>query len=86
MKKYIVFGISFILLFSIFRLLSGILPTLMYTPDMTEAWNESARLSQEVVMTTRHSHFLLQLFSVFLPASIAYMIQKKVTRSGTVNK
>jgi len=85
MKKYIVFAISFILLFSLFeflfQVLSGILSTFMYTPDMEEAWNSSANLSQEVVIKSNHRSFLLTLFIAFLSATIAYFIPKKFMRN-----
>jgi len=85
MKKYIVFAISFILLFSLFQLLfqvlSGTLLTFMYTPDMEEAWNSSANLSQEVVFKSNHHPFLLTLFFAFLSATIAYFIPKKFMKT-----
>ncbi|MFD2043078.1 hypothetical protein ACFSTA_02010 [Ornithinibacillus salinisoli] len=81
MKKYIIFAISFILLFSLFEILSGMLLTTMYTPDITEAWNTSANLSQEVVIKGGTSNFLLTLFFAFLSATIAYFIPKKIINS-----
>lgn len=78
MKKYIIFAVSFILLFFSFQFLSGMFLTLTYTPDIAEAWNLAANLSQEVVIRNNHSPFLLTLFIAFLSATIAYFISKKI--------
>lgn len=77
MKKYIIFAISFILLFSLFQVLSGLVLTLTYTPDMEEAWNMSAGLPQESVIKGSSSPFFLTLLLAFLSATIAYVIPKK---------
>ncbi|GAB3053746.1 hypothetical protein [Virgibacillus ainsalahensis] len=86
MKKYIIFAISFILLFSLFQVLSGMFLTLTYTPDISEAWNRSADLSQEVVIKGSGSSFLLTLSIAFLSATIAYFIPKKITKNNSNNK
>ncbi|KMY31849.1 hypothetical protein ACZ11_06575 [Lysinibacillus xylanilyticus] len=82
MKKYIIFAISFILLFSIFQVLSGMFLTLMYTPNVEEAWNMSGSLSKEVVITSSYSSFLPTLLIAFLSATIAYFIPKKITNNN----
>ena len=79
MKKYIIFAISFIIIFSLFQVLSGFFLTLTYTPDIVTAWNSSATLPQEIVMKS-NSPFLLTLFFAFLSATIAYFIPKKFTK------
>ncbi|ASK61605.1 hypothetical protein CFK37_05200 [Virgibacillus phasianinus] len=81
MKKYIIFAISFILLFSLFQVLSGMLLTFTYTPDISEAWNLSAN-SQETIIKSSHSSFLLTLFIAFLSATIAYFIPKNIPNNG----
>ena len=81
LKKYIIFAISFILLFSIFQVLSGMFLTLMYTPNVEEAWNMSGSLSKEVVITSSYSSFLPTLLIAFLSATIAYFIPKKITNN-----
>ncbi|GEL78456.1 hypothetical protein [Tenuibacillus multivorans] len=78
MKKYFLFAISFILLFSLFQVLSGMFLTYSYTPDIEEAWNYSANLSQEVVIKGSYAPFLLTLLFAFLSATIAYFISKKI--------
>lgn len=85
MKKYIVFAISFILLFSLFQVISGIILTSIYTPDVTEAWNLTANLSQEVVIKGNHSFFGLIFLVAFLTASIAYFISNKIPNRKTLN-
>ena len=85
MKKYIIFAISFILLFSLFQflfqVLSGTLLTFMYTPDIEGAWNSSANQSQEAVIKSNHSPFSLTLYFAFLSATIAYFIPKKFMKN-----
>lgn len=81
MKKYIIFATSFILLFSILQILSGVLLTLMYTPNIQEAWNMGGVLSQEVIISSSHSPFLTSLLIAFLSATIAYFIPKKLTNN-----
>jgi len=82
LKKYLIFVISFLLLFSIFQVLFGVFLTSMYTPDIEDAWNMSGSLSQEVVIKNSHSPFLLTLFIAFLSATIAYFIPKKLTNNN----
>src|SRR5690625_3698110 len=48
-KKYIIFAISFIVLFLVFRMVSGYFLTLSYPPDITEAWNQAGNVSSSVV-------------------------------------
>ncbi|WP_087973479.1 hypothetical protein [Oceanobacillus rekensis] len=80
MKKYIIFAISFLLLFSLLQVISGLLLTFMYTPDITEAWNTSANLSQEVVIKSGNNHYLLTLVFAFISATIAYFIPNKIVK------
>ena len=81
MKKYIVFAVSFILLFSVFfglsQVLAGMLLTSMYTPDVGEAWSMSANLPQEIVIQSSQSPFILTIIVAFLFATIAYFIPRK---------
>ncbi|MUK90616.1 hypothetical protein GMD78_19855 [Ornithinibacillus sp. L9] len=74
MKKYIIFIISFLILFSLFQVLSGLFLTYVYTPDIAEAWGMGANLSQEVAIKSSQSPFLFTLFLALLSATIAYFI------------
>ncbi|WP_106497300.1 hypothetical protein [Lentibacillus sp. Marseille-P4043] len=85
MKRYIIFAISFILLFSLFQVLSGMILTFTYTPDIAEAWKMSSHSSQEVIMKG-NSSFLPTLILAFLSATIAYFISKKFTKSNNSSK
>lgn len=84
MKKYLMFILSFMLLFSLvtlsIQLLSGIILTSTYTPDVSEAWNASAILPQEIEIISSGSPFLFRLLSVFLSATVAYFISQKFTK------
>jgi ABC-type Fe3+ transport system permease subunit len=82
LKKYIIFAISFIILFSIFQVLYGVLLTFMYTPNIEEGWNMSGSLSKAVVITGSHSSFLPTLLIAFLSATIAYFVPKKIINNN----
>ncbi len=75
MKRYIIFTISFIALFFACQILSGYVATLLYTPDVTSAWNQAGNLSSHVIM--KGSSFIIPLSIVFIAATMAYIISKK---------
>lgn len=80
-KKYIIFAVSFILLFSVFfglsQILAGMFLTSIYTPDVGEAWSMSANLPQEIIIQSSQNPFILTLIVAFLSATIAYFIPRK---------
>src|SRR5699024_7219674 len=51
MIRYILFAISFLVLFTVFQVLAGYVATLLYTPDISSAWKEAGHASSEVVIT-----------------------------------
>ena len=83
MKKYMIFALSLIILFIIFQVLSGLLLTLVYRPDIEEAWNMSANLPQEAMITGTYTPFFLSLLITLIAASIAYFIPNKVIKNNT---
>jgi len=82
MKKYVIFAISFILLFTLFQYLSGLFLTFTYTPNIEDAWNSSVNLSQEVVLKGNQRTLLLPLIIAFLSATIAYFIPGIITKTN----
>ncbi|GCD82773.1 hypothetical protein [Parageobacillus thermoglucosidasius] len=74
MKKYMIFLVSFVLLFSLTQMLSGILLTATYNPDLLETRNISANLSQKVVFGK--SSAVPTLILTVLSATIACFIPK----------
>lgn len=84
MRKYLVFTISFTVLFAIIfyfiQILSGILLTAMYTPDTNKAWNNIYLLPQQSHISTSGNSLLLALLFVFIAASVSYFISKKFVR------
>ncbi|MFD2629473.1 hypothetical protein [Oceanobacillus kapialis] len=76
MKKYLLFLFSFILLFLLFQVVTGLILTFAYTPDIEGAWNRSAILPKETSIVTDQVSFLVPLVPAFLAASIAYFIPK----------
>ncbi len=84
MKKFIVFAVGFVLFFSLLvflaELLSGILLTTRYVPDVSGTGNASANLPQEVKMFGSGSPFSITLLLAFLSATVAYFIAQKFPR------
>ncbi|MUV39844.1 hypothetical protein JNUCC1_03728 [Lentibacillus sp. JNUCC-1] len=74
MKKFIVFSISFLVLFGAFQVISGYFMTLFYTSDVPSAWGQSGSLSSSVIIkeSPSFSPFLLAFFA----ATIAYFAPK----------
>ena len=89
MKKYIIFAVGFLVLFSLFQVLSGMLGflyTAVYTPNVEEAWIRSGSSSQEVIMRGSHSSFLPTLIIAILSALIAYFVPKKLRNAASKRK
>lgn len=78
MKKYFIFAISFILLFGLFQVLAGLIPTLMYTPNISEAWQMGGESSAEGVLYSTGGNTLLIFAVAFLSATIAYFVPKRL--------
>lgn len=90
MKKYLVFIISFLLLFSLIffaaQLFSGMFLISTHTSDMNAAWNESAGLTQQITLSASGSPFWLVFLTALLSANIAYFISQKLPRLRSNNK
>lgn len=78
MKKYIIFAISFIVLFLAFQMLFGYFLTLFYTPDITGAWKQAGNLPNSVVI--KGSSSFIPLFLALLAATFAYFTPKIFVR------
>lgn len=85
MKKYIVFVFSLILLFSLFQVLSGILLTMTYKPDIESAWNLTPHLTQETVIKGISQPSLVMLLIIIFSASLAYYISNKIFNRKRIN-
>lgn len=81
MKKFILFIVSFTVLFEAFQILSGWFLTATYTPDVSEAWkqSQSGDLPKTVVFGDTGSFLPTWLFAV-IAASIAFFIPKLFTK------
>ncbi|WP_339226390.1 hypothetical protein NSQ77_12735 [Oceanobacillus sp. FSL K6-2867] len=77
MKKYITFVVSFLLAYTLLQILSGMLLTFTYTPDIAEAWNQSGMLAQETIISSGQPSILLSLIISLFAASVAYFIVNK---------
>ncbi|WP_088102858.1 hypothetical protein [Halalkalibacter urbisdiaboli] len=74
MKKYLVFIVSFGLLYIVIEILSGIILTSMFTPDFSIT---ASGLSKEVAFGT-HSSFPILIG--LLVATLAFFISNKVNK------
>ncbi|MBU5465692.1 hypothetical protein KQI49_02475 [Virgibacillus sp. MSJ-26] len=76
MKRFILFLSSFIFLFVVFQMLSGLILTSLYLPNIEEAWEMSAELSSEVTMVGTSS--IPTIIGAVLAATIAYFVPKGI--------
>lgn len=73
MKKYLLFIISFVLLFSVLQIGSGIILTLFYTPEITSI---GTSMHEEVEFG---NSWPLYLIATLLVASIVFFLSQKFT-------
>lgn len=81
MKNYIVFAVSFLILFTIFQFISGAVQTMMYQPNMNDAWGNwghhmHGHYSNRINIGVRPPLIPIYLVA-FISASIAYFISNK---------
>jgi quinol-cytochrome oxidoreductase complex cytochrome b subunit len=72
LKKYIVFILSFVLLYIVIQIISGWLLTALYTPDLTSINNS---VSQEVVFGQTST---IPLMATLLVATLAYFLSQRL--------
>ena len=75
LKNYLVFIVSFILLYTVFQLLSGVILTAFYTPDFSVI---EGNLSQEVAFGETHS---IPLLVILVIATTSYVLSKKLFKT-----
>ena len=89
MKKFIVFIVSFILLFFLLvfsaDFLSGVFLTSSYVPNVNEAWNSSATLPEQVELYSVSSPFPLNLLLALLAATAAYFLSQRFPKRNHNN-
>ncbi len=79
MKKVIIFLISFIFLFVSLQLVSGLLLTAAYVPDLENGWVMNTGLANEVVIGK--GSVLPTLAVAILAAAMAYFVPKAFKKS-----
>ena len=79
MKKYFVFIISFILLYTVFQILPGMILTYFYTPDFSAI--EGSNLSQNVVFGEVTSTSMPLLVTLLIATS-AYFLSQKIFKTS----
>ena len=82
MIRYILFAISFLVLFTVFQVLAGYVATLLYTPDIANAWKEAGHASSEVVITG--SSRIISLILAFLAATFAYFLPNLFVKKSSI--
>lgn len=75
MKKYAIFILSFLLLFTLLHISAGLLLTATYTPDPTNARELSLPLTQEVTFGDQSQIPTLLIATV--AATLAYLVPTK---------
>ena len=73
LKRYLLFLISFVMIYTVFQIVSGLILTASYTPDFSSIEDN---LSQEVVFGTTSIPLLLILFI----ATLAYFLSQQKFR------
>lgn len=86
MKKYLLFVFSFILLFGVFNVFSGMLQTVFYQPNPTtlSLWNNVDQLSSEVVFVK--SSLLPTIMIALFSATVAFFIQNRLSKRTVKTK
>lgn len=76
LKKYLVFIISFALLYTLIQISSGLILTALYTPDVSS-------VGQQVVFgETTYTPFVM----IFLSATAAYFLSQKLGKTAKVQQ
>ncbi|MFJ8261172.1 hypothetical protein ACIQ4I_04305 [Rummeliibacillus sp. NPDC094406] len=78
MKNFIVFIISFVVLFTVTQILSGMLLTTLYTPDLSESWMISEHLPKSI--SFGNSTFMPSLILAMFSVIVAYFMPRLFKR------
>ncbi|WP_397539006.1 hypothetical protein [Rummeliibacillus pycnus] len=78
MKNFIVFIISFVVLFTVTQFLSGMLLTTLYTPNLSEAWMTSGHLPKAI--SFGNSTFIPTLILAMFSVIVAYFMPQLFKR------
>ena len=80
LKNFLLFIISFVLLFVILQTASGMIITALSPAAVGDAWSQSAVLPQETTVSGSIFTPVLTLLTGLIAAAAAYFIQKKSFR------
>ncbi|PEL03298.1 hypothetical protein [Bacillus sp. AFS017336] len=80
MKKYLLFVLSFILLFVVFNVFSGMLQTVFYQPNLSNLWNKVNQLPSEVVFV--ESSLIPTIMIALLSATMAFFMQSRLSKKS----
>lgn len=78
MKKFFLFLISFIALFTVTQILSGLLLTNLYTPNLSASWSSTTQLPQTAYFgnTTFIPTLILAVFSVVVAYFMPHLFKR----------
>ncbi|MFE3974705.1 MULTISPECIES: hypothetical protein [unclassified Peribacillus] len=80
MKKYLFFTISFLVIFMILQVLSGLILTAAYAPDFSGSGHIGGTLSNEVIFVQRSEMPIMIIAAI--SAVSAYFILNKVAKNN----
>ena len=81
MKKYIVFVVSFFVFYSILQIVSGLLLTATYTPNLSNAWKSVGTTSQTEIIG--NTPFFMPFLLAFLSATVAYFVANRFVKRAS---
>ncbi|PEK98333.1 hypothetical protein [Bacillus sp. AFS017336] len=84
MKKYLLFVLSFILLFGVINVFSGMLQTVFYQPDFSNLWNNVEQLHNEVIFVKSSS--TPTIIVTLISATIAFYLQSRLSKKSVLTK
>jgi quinol-cytochrome oxidoreductase complex cytochrome b subunit len=80
MKKFLIFLVSFIVIYFALQIGSGLVLTALYSPDIKGAWETNFPLSNEVAFGGGGGFAYLGIIIVLIAGGAAYFISKVVKK------
>lgn len=78
MKKYVIFAVTFFILYLVFQMFSGYIMTFFYIPNLNDAWQQAGNLPSSISMKGKYS--FISIFIALIAAILAYIITKRFVK------
>ncbi|MDM8100662.1 MULTISPECIES: hypothetical protein [Oceanobacillus] len=80
MKKYLVFAGVFCVSFLVLQVAAGMIWTLLYTPDISAAWQQAGALSSEtaLIKASAASPFIIAVTSLAVTFGLTRLVRKRI--------